>query len=281
MGKKPAAPAKKNRLLQALKVKAGGKVKGGVKAKVGVKVPKVGVKAKIGGKAKVGGKAKLHVKIGAPKIAGGFSFGAKGGAKGKAKGGLKMKVKVHKMKITYKLKAGYENKVAPKDFLKGTTCRASFEKAYQGVYTVNHDRKLTQFLGKKCFRQVVRMRGELSCAACDNTKEKFFTDASKLALKASDVQNLGFCVQFMAKFNSYKTLLGDMLAFAATMKIDTKAAQAKLDALKWSTDANCASGATPAAPAKKDGKKPATPAKKDDKKPSTPAKKAIKNQLPV
>merc|ERR1712072_1222847 len=134
---KPAAPAKKNRLLQALKAKAGGKAKVGAKAKVGVKVPKVGVKAKvggkakIGGKAKVGGKAKLHVKIGAPKIAGGFSFGAKGGAKGKAKGGLKMKVKVHKMKITYKLKAGYENKVAPKDFLKGTTCRASFEKAYQ------------------------------------------------------------------------------------------------------------------------------------------------------
>merc|ERR1712072_1330963 len=117
------------------------------------------------------------------------------------------------------------------------------------------------------------MRGELSCAACDNAKEKFFTDASKLALKASDVQNLGFCVQFMAKFNSYKTLLGDMLAFAATMKIDTKAAQAKLDALKWSTDANCASGATPAAPAKKDDKKPATPAKKDDKKPAAPAKK--------
>merc|ERR1712151_1417933 len=96
-------------------------------------------------------------------------------------------------------------------------------------------------------------------------------DASKLAIKDSDVAALGNCVAFMQKFNTYKNLLADMLAFAASMKVANVAdAQKKLDGLKWTFDAKCASGAAPA-PAKKDDKKPAAPAKKDDKKPAAPA----------
>merc|ERR1711957_931869 len=69
----------------------------------------------------------------------------------------------------------------------------------------------------------------------------------------------------MAKFNTYKSLLSDMLSFAKSMGIKTDAQEDKLAAINFAMDTSCASEA-PAAPAKKDDKKPVTPAKKDDKR---------------
>merc|ERR1712160_166049 len=234
-------------ILQALKV--------GGKAKVGGSV-KLGGKAKVGGKAKIGGKAKLGLKVGgkaslkvkAPKVKGGGKASLKVGGKAKAggKGGLKLKAggkagvkgglkfggkakaggKVHiklgggfklKAKAGYKVISGFENKTSPKLFLKGTTCKASFDKACTSLYAVNHERKVVQAYGKKCFMALVRIRGELSCAVCDNKMEKFFADPSKMSIKEGDLNHLGVCVQFMAKFNTYKSLLSDMLSFAKSM----------------------------------------------------------------
>merc|ERR1712166_592501 len=169
-------------------------------------------------------------------------------------------------KAGYKVISGFENKTSPKLFLKGTTCKASFDKAYTSLYAVNHERKVVQAYGKKCFMALVRIRGELSCAVCDNKMEKFFADPSKMSIKEGDLNHLGVCVQFMAKFNTYKSLLSDMLSFAKSMGIKTDAQEDKLAAINFAMDTSCASEA-PAAPAKKDDKKPVTPAKKDDKKP--------------
>merc|ERR1712072_1473775 len=240
---------------------------------------KAGAKGKIGLgiKGKTGLKAKLHVKH---KINLKGNFGFHGKAKGKIGAGAHFKIKTKKIILKYKIKAGYEGKKSPKEFLLNTSCKASFDKAYQTLYTVNHNRKLTQFLGKKCFRALVRIRGELSCAACDNTKEKFFNDAKKLVIKAEDVNSLGACVDFMAQFTTYKGLLGDMLAFAKVMGTNTDAMQKKLDDMKWDVETDCTKGTTPA-PVKKDDKKPAAPAKKDDKKPAPPAKKERILQAPV
>merc|ERR1712195_132000 len=204
-----------------------------------VKAPtvKVGGHFKLGGTAKAGGK--VHIKLG-----GGFKLKAKAG---------------------YKVISGFENKTSPKLFLKGTTCKASFDKAYTSLYAVNHERKVVQAYGKKCFMALVRIRGELSCAVCDNKMEKFFADPSKMSIKEGDLNHLGVCVQFMAKFNTYKSLLSDMLSFAKSMGIKTDAQEDKLAAINFAMDTSCASEA-PAAPAKKDDKKPVTPAKKDDKK---------------
>merc|ERR1712072_1622065 len=192
---------------------------------------------------------------------------AKGGLKFKLHGGLKIKAKAG-----YKIIAGFENKVSPKDFLKGTVCKASFDKAYTALYAVNHERKMVQAYGKQCFLALVRTRGELSCAVCDNTMEKFFKDPSNLVVKENDAKDLGACVQFMAKFNTYKSLLVDMLAFAKSLGSNTQKSEDALKGINWDIKTDCA-GAAPAAPAKKDDKKPAAPAKKDDKKPAPPAKK--------
>merc|ERR1719262_714513 len=210
--KKPAAPAKKNRLLQALKAKASVKPKAKVsvkakvpKVKAGLKIggkAKVGGKLKIGGKAKAGGKVKVGLKV--PKVKAGLKIG--GGLKvgGKLRIKHKLKLKVKAKGFQWKANAHFENKVAPKDFLKGQACQASFTAAYQALYNVNHNRKQVQYYGKRCFLALVRLRGELSCAACDNTQEKFFKDSKKLNIKQADVADLGFCVGFMSNFNKYK-----------------------------------------------------------------------------
>merc|ERR1711881_504359 len=160
-------------------LKIGGKAKGGAKLKIGG-----GAKAK--GGLKIGGKAKGGLKIG-----------------GKAKGGLKIGGKA-KVKATYKAKAGFDNKVAPKDFLKGTSCRKDFEAAYEMLYGVNHARKVVAKASFGCFKAIAQLRGELSCAVCDNSKSKFLNDPSKLPVQPANLTNLGQCIMMIRYFHTYQ-----------------------------------------------------------------------------
>merc|ERR1712139_67389 len=274
MGDDKKTPAKtdKKRVLQA-KVTAKAPA---VKGKVAVKAKVPAVKGKVAVKAKVPAvKGKLGIKIGAkaPK--------AKVSIKPKVKVHLKaklpsMKVKLHVKAASFKWKASadFENKVAPSEFLKGQACRPNFMAAYQMLYNVNYERSETQFYAKKCFFALVRLRGELSCAACDNTKEKFFSDPKKLAIKTDNAADLGYCIAFMNNFNKYRTLIADMMKLAKAMGVTAaqewaKSNQKFYDNREWAFDEKCTGAApAPATPAKKDDAKPATPAKKDDAKPA-------------
>merc|ERR1712203_583502 len=97
-----------------------------------------------------------------------------------------------------------------------------------------------------------------------------------------DVNALGACVQFMSNFQSYKSLLGDMLDFAKTMGVNTDDSQKKLDAMKWDVKTDCTSGAAPAPtkavkkPAAKPAAKKAAPAKKPAAKKPAAKKPAAK-----
>merc|ERR1712118_196141 len=125
---------------------------------------------------------------------------------------IKLKAKAHA--FTWKANAEFENKVAPKDFLKGQKCQGDFKYVYQQLYNINWMRKETQFLGKKCFQALVRLRGELGCAVCDNTKQKYFNYPSQFAVKDSDVQDLGYCVALLNHFDQYGSLLVHFMSFA-------------------------------------------------------------------
>merc|ERR1711935_952456 len=99
----------------------------------------------------------------------------------KGKTGLKIHGKTTK-KVTLRLKVkkagynkpkGYENAVAPKA------------------------------LG--CFRAIAQLRGELSCAACDNTKESHFKNSKALDVQPVNLNNLGQCIMFIRYFKKYQT----------------------------------------------------------------------------
>merc|ERR1712139_691438 len=275
MGDDKKTPAKtdKKRVLQA-KVTAKAPA---VKGKVAVKAKVPAVKGKVAVKAKVPAvKGKLGIKIGAkaPK--------AKVSVKPKVKVHLKaklpsMKVKLHVKAASFKWKASadFENKVAPSEFLLNTPCRPNFMAAYQILNNVNYERSETQFYAKKCFFALVRLRGELSCAACDNTKEKFFSNPKKLAVKVGDAADLGYCIGFMNNFNKYRTLIADMMKFAREMGVTAAQTWEKdnnnfIQNKDWVFDEKCTGAApAPATPAKKtDDKKPADAKKTDDKKPA-------------
>merc|ERR1711881_778187 len=181
---------------------------GGAKFKIGGKA-KGGAKFKIGGKHKIGGK--LHIKIG-----------------GKAK-----------VKVTYKAKAGFDNKVAPKDFLKGTSCRTSFDAAYNMLYAVNHARKAVGKTAFGCFKAIAQLRGELSCAVCDNSKSKFLNDPSKSPVQPANLTNLGQCIMMIRYFHTYQEFLTKMLDLAGVLGKDVTAAKKALGDLKIDDTKDC------------------------------------------
>merc|ERR1711935_554236 len=199
----------------------------------GVKVPKV----KIGLKGKTG--LKIHGKT-TKKVT------------------LRLKVK----KAGYNKPKGYENAVAPKDFLKGTTCRASFDAAYNMLYSINHARSAVAAKALGCFRAIAQLRGELSCAACDNTKESHFKNSKALDVQPVNLNNLGQCIMFIRYFKKYQTFLGKMLDFVEVLGKDVKAQKTALMAMKLDDTEGCEKVADKKAD-KKDAKKDD---KKDDKK---------------
>merc|ERR1711862_899796 len=173
----------------------------------------------------MGGKVKIGIK--APKIGGSLKIG--GGVKYHAK------VRIHiKAKAAYKPPKGYAMHVAPKDYLKGTACQASFGTAYKALYGLNHARKAVATKAFGCFKAIAQMRGELSCAVCDNTKEKYFKDANALNVKPENLKNLASCVMMIRYFQHYQTTLNSMLDFAEKMGKDVKTTKTALNALKLS-----------------------------------------------
>merc|ERR1712048_315020 len=296
------ADAAKKRILQALNASAG--VSGGAKVKVAA--PKVKAGVKVGGTAKVAApKVKAGVKVGgaakakvaAPEVKAGIKLGGgakakvaapkvkigvKGGLKAKAnvKGGLKMGAKTsHKLNVNVHLKAkaagykkpkGYDNAVAPKDFLKGQKCRTQFEAAYAMLYGVNHARKAVAKTAFGCFKAIAQLRGELSCAVCDNSLADKFKNPNVLPIKPEGFKDLGVCINMIRYFHHYQDFLVKMLDFAAAMGKDVTAIKAKLD-LKDDTK-DCENKADPKPEPKKDDKKDDKhnndflPPLKDDKK---------------
>merc|ERR1711988_909016 len=122
-------------------------------------------------------------------------------------------------------------------------------------------------MGRQCFRAMVRLRGELSCAACDGANDKHFKDVAGLKLDDKSMQKLNSCIEFMNKFNGYKQLLTDMLAMAKDITGDSKIAEAqkKLAAFHWKVNEDCFDGK--AAPKGSAGKPDAKPAAKPAAKP--------------
>jgi hypothetical protein len=153
---------------------------------------------------------------------------------------------------------------------------------------MNHNRKATAQVGLKCFQALVRTRGELSCAVCDNTKEKFF-GSNKLDLKTGTLGEMGYCVHFVQRMTMFNSLIGDMLMYAREVGVDTKAVSEVLKHNFKPGALKCLpNGGNQAADNKNNGflppldnnKKPATPAKADPKKPA-PAKADPKKPAPA
>merc|ERR1711988_1822203 len=262
--KTPAADANKSakkrfRLLQAVKGKATAKPKAKVTIK-GKAKPKAKVTVK--GKAtkpKATKKAKLHVKMGvkadakAPK------------AKVSAKHKIKIKLSTKSTGFKWQANKHFDNKVAPSEFLKDQECRPAFLTAYQQLYNVNWIRKQTQDYGNKCFVALIKLRGELACAACDNTKSKYFSDPAKLAIKDTDVEDLGYCVALMGHFKKYGDMMRSFLALAWHLGAKDIGNDLRSDWKDTNFNETCGK---PATPAKKEDKKPADTKKDDTKKPA-------------
>merc|ERR1711988_1585642 len=204
-------------------------------------------------------KAKLHVKMGvkadakAPK------------AKVSAKHKIKIKLSTKSTGFKWQANKHFDNKVAPSEFLKDQECRPAFEDAYQQLYNVNWIRKITQDYGNKCFVALIKLRGELACAACDNTKSKYFSDPAKLAIKDTDVEDLGYCVALMGHFKKYGDMMRSFLALAWHLGAKDIGNDLRSDWKDTNFNETCGK---PATPAKKEDKKPADTKKDDTKKPA-------------
>jgi hypothetical protein len=74
--------------------------------------------------------------------------------------------------------------------------------------------------GLGCFKALAQIRGELSCAVCDNTKESFFKNPANLYVQPTNLSKLGKCIMFIRYLGEYKKLLNDMLDFAGIMGKD-------------------------------------------------------------
>merc|ERR1711988_1611681 len=287
--KTPAADANKTakkrfRLLQAVKGKATAKPKAKVavkgkatakpKAKVTIKgKAKPKAKVTVKGKAtkpKATKKAKLHVKM---NVKAGAKTPKAPKAKVSAKHKIKIKLSTKSTAFKWQANKHFDNKVAPSEFLKDQECRPAFLTAYQQLYNVNWIRKQTQDYGNKCFVALIKLRGELACAACDNTKSKYFSDPAKLAIKDTDVEDLGYCVALMGHFKKYGDMMRSFLALAWHLGAKDIGNDLRSDWKDTNFNETCGK---PATPAKKEDKKPAADTKKpaaDTKKPAADTKK--------
>merc|ERR1711879_1081579 len=124
---------------------------------------------------------------------------------------------------------------------------------------VNWIRKITQDYGNKCFVALIKLRGELACAACDNTKSKYFSDPAKLAIKDTDVEDLGYCVALMGHFKKYGDMMRSFMTLAWNLGAKDIGNDLRSDWKDLNFNDTCG--------------KPATPAKKEDKKPADDTKK--------
>merc|ERR1712046_122164 len=209
-------------------------------------------------------KAKLHLKMGvkadaktpkAPK------------AKVSAKHKIKIKLSTKSTGFKWQANKHFDNKVAPSEFLKDQECRPAFERAYQQLYNINWIRKITQDYGNKCFVALIKLRGELACAACDNTKSKYFSDPAKLAIKDTDVEDLGYCVALMGHFKKYGDMMRSFMHLAWRLGAKDIGNDLRSDWKDLNFNETCG---TPAPTAKKEDKKPADDTKKPaDKKDDT------------
>ena len=148
----------------------------------------------------------------------------------------KFKIRIRRRYVAHK---GFENKVAPKDFLNGTRCRANFDTTYKMLYGVNHARKAVAVKSLGCFKALAQLRGELSCAVCDNTKEAFFSNSSSLNVQPGNLAKLGQCIMFIRYLKKYQEFLNQMLDFVGVLGKDVTAAKSTLSEFEANGTEGC------------------------------------------